>query len=90
MTDTVTTTEEPAGHFGGAGLDLASLNLMLEALTDFVDASLSPDLQLELDHEDLCPEDTVRAMCSDELGIQLVFIPEELTVVVTVVRAVAV
>ena len=38
MTDNVTTTAEPAGHFGGAGLDLASLNLMLEALTDFVDA----------------------------------------------------
>ena len=32
---------------------------------------------LELDHEDVCPEDTVRAMCSDALGVQLVFVPEE-------------
>ena len=32
---------------------------------------------LELDHDDVCPEDTVRAMCSDALGVQLVFIPEE-------------
>ncbi len=32
---------------------------------------------LELDHEDECPEDMVRAMCGDELGVQLLFIPEE-------------
>ena len=78
MTDTVTTTEQPAGHFGGAGLDLPSLNLMLEGLTDFVDAALSPDLQLQLDHEDRCPEDIVRAMSDPmTLGVQLVFIPEQ-------------
>lgn len=78
MTDTVTTTEEPSGHFGGAGLDLASLNLMLEALTDFVDGALSPDLQLQLDAEDRCPEDIVRAMSDPmTLGVQLVFIPEQ-------------
>ena len=62
MTDSTTTAPEPAAHFGGAGLDLPSLNLMLEALNDFVDAALSPDLQLELDAEDRCPEDIVRAM----------------------------
>jgi alkylation response protein AidB-like acyl-CoA dehydrogenase len=78
MTDTVTTTAEPSGHFGGAGLDLASLNLMLKTLTDFVDAALSPDLQLQLDHEDRCPEDIVRAMSDPmTLGVQLVFIPEQ-------------
>ena len=78
MTDTVTPAAEPVGHFGGAGLDLPSLNLMLEALNDFVDAALSPDLQLELDHEDRCPEDIVRAMSDPmTLGVQLVFIPEQ-------------
>jgi alkylation response protein AidB-like acyl-CoA dehydrogenase len=78
MTDTVTTTEEPSGHFGGAGLDVTSLNLMLEGLNDFVDSALSPDLQLELDHEDRCPEDIVRAMSDPmTLGVQLVFIPEQ-------------
>ena len=79
MTDTATTaTAAASGHFGGAGLDLPSLNLMLEALTDFVDAALSPDLQLELDHEDRCPEDIVRAMSDPmTLGVQLVFIPEQ-------------
>ncbi|GAA4397749.1 hypothetical protein GCM10023168_03020 [Fodinibacter luteus] len=77
MTDTATTAPE-SGHFGGAGLDLPTLTLMLEALGDFVDASLSPDLQLELDHEDRCPEDIVRAMSDPmTLGVQLVFIPEQ-------------
>ena len=51
---------------------------MLEALGDFVDAALSPELQLDLDHEDVCPEDIVRAHVRPEaLGVQLVFIPEE-------------
>jgi alkylation response protein AidB-like acyl-CoA dehydrogenase len=50
---------------------------MLEALDDFVGEALSPELQLELDHEDKCPEDIVRAMSDpDTLGVQLVFIPE--------------
>src|SRR5439155_23768054 len=61
----------------GAGLDGATLNMMLTSLRDFVSAELSPERQLELDHEDVCPEDLVRAMCGDELGVQLVFIPEE-------------
>ena len=70
-------TTETFSHVGGAGLDLESLNLMLEALGDFVDAAMSPELQLELDHEDRCPEDIVRAMSDPEqLGVQLVFVPE--------------
>jgi alkylation response protein AidB-like acyl-CoA dehydrogenase len=65
------------GHVGGAGLDLGSLNLMLEALGDFVDAAMSPEQQLDLDHEDVCPEEIVRGMSDPEqLGVQLVFIPE--------------
>ncbi len=70
------TTQTP-GHLGGAGLDLTTLNLMLTSLRDFTDVALPLKRQLELDHEDVCPEDTVRAMCGDELGVQLVFIPEE-------------
>jgi alkylation response protein AidB-like acyl-CoA dehydrogenase len=68
---------ETTHHLGGEGLDLQTLNLMLEALGDFVSAELPERRMLELDHEDTCPEDTVRAMCSDALGVQLVFIPEE-------------
>jgi alkylation response protein AidB-like acyl-CoA dehydrogenase len=63
-------------HLGGEGLDPGTLNLMLEALGDFVAAELPESRMLDLDHEDTCPEDTVRAMCSDALGVQLVFVPE--------------
>lgn len=58
------------------GLDLPTLTLMLESLRDFVEGALPLKRQLELDHEDVCPEELVRAMCGEELGIQLVFIPE--------------
>jgi alkylation response protein AidB-like acyl-CoA dehydrogenase len=72
----MTTTGPEVQHLGGEGLDADTLKMMLEALDDFVAASLTPEKQLELDHEDVCPEDIVRAMCSDDLGVQLVFIPE--------------
>jgi alkylation response protein AidB-like acyl-CoA dehydrogenase len=70
-------TSSPAGAAANdAGLDLPTLKLMLEALGDFVAAELPERRMLELDHEDRCPEDTVRAMSGDALGVQLVFIPE--------------
>ena len=73
MTETTTTTS----HFGGAGLDTDTLSMMLDALDEFVTHELSEQRQLELDHEDVCPEDLVRAMSDPEmLGVQLVFVPE--------------
>jgi alkylation response protein AidB-like acyl-CoA dehydrogenase len=66
-----------AGHVGGAGLDTDMLLMMLDALGEFVGHELTPERQLDLDHEDVCPEDIVRAMSDPEqLGVQLVFIPE--------------
>ena len=59
------------------GLDAGSLALMLEALDDFTRDALPPERRLELDHEDVCPESTVRAMCGEELGVQLAFFPEQ-------------
>ena len=73
----MTTATASVVHTPTPGLDLGTLNLMLEALGDFVAQELPDSRILELDHEDTCPEDTVRAMCSDALGVQLVFIPEE-------------
>ena len=71
MTDTPST-----GHALGAGLDLETLNLMLETLDDFVTQALPPELQLDLDHEDRCPEDIVRMMSDPEqLGVTAAFIP---------------
>jgi acyl-CoA dehydrogenase len=58
------------------GLDPATLTMTLASLRDFVEAALPVKRQLELDHEDVCPEDLVRALGGDELGVQLVFIPE--------------
>ncbi|HEX6887241.1 MAG TPA: acyl-CoA dehydrogenase family protein [Candidatus Nanopelagicales bacterium] len=57
------------------GLDAETLGLMLQGLQEYLADALPLDRQLELDHEDICPEDTVRAMSAD-LGIQLVFVPE--------------
>ena len=73
----MTTAAASAVHSPTPGLDLGTLDLMLEALGDFVAQELPDSRILELDHDDTCPEDTVRAMCSDALGVQLVFIPEE-------------
>ncbi len=59
------------------GLDRDSLDMMLTSLDEFVAEALPDDRRLDLDHEDVCPEETVRAMCGEDLGVQLVFIPEE-------------
>src|SRR6266542_3136930 len=73
----MTATIEPGTSTDGSGIDLETLDAMIEALHDFVGAALPESRQLELDHEDVCPEDLVRAMCGDELGVQLLFIPEQ-------------
>jgi acyl-CoA dehydrogenase len=59
------------------GLDQETLASMLTSLREFVDGMLPIERRLELDHEDTCPEDVVRAMCGDQLGVQLVFVPEQ-------------
>lgn len=59
------------------GVDLESLELSLKSLRDFAKEKLPDEKLRELDHKDECPEAIVRAMCGDELGIQLLFIPEE-------------
>jgi alkylation response protein AidB-like acyl-CoA dehydrogenase len=60
-----------------AGLPKDTLDMTLEALRAFAARFLTQEKLLEWDHEDVCPEDLVRKMCGAELGIQLVFIPEE-------------
>jgi len=58
-------------------LDVESLRLVLDSLADFAKANLSDEKLLELDEKDIFPEELVRAIGSEELGVQLVFIPEE-------------
>jgi len=61
----------------GSSLDAESLRLVLDSLDDFARANLSDEKLLELDEKDIFPEELVRAIGSEELGVQLVFIPEE-------------
>jgi acyl-CoA dehydrogenase len=60
-----------------SGLDRETLDFTLEAIREFAARHLPDERLLELDHLDECPVDTVRLMCGEELGIQLVFVPEE-------------
>jgi acyl-CoA dehydrogenase len=59
------------------GLDPEALDMALEAIGDFARAELPAHKLLEYDAKDEVPLEVVRAMCSDKLGIQLLFIPEE-------------
>ncbi len=59
------------------GLDRETLELTLEAISEFSAELLPQEKLLELDHDDEFPVDVVRAMCGDELGVQLLFIQEE-------------
>ncbi|MGE5757891.1 MAG: acyl-CoA dehydrogenase family protein [Sideroxydans sp.] len=55
-----------------------TLKLSLKSLKDFARKRLPDETLIELDQKDECPQDVVRDMCSpDQLGIQLLFIPEE-------------
>ncbi len=55
-----------------------TLKLSLKSLRDFGKKRLPDEVLIELDERDECPEDIVHTMCDpDQLGIQLLFIPEE-------------
>ena len=59
-----------------AGLDRETLDTVLASLGNFAAQHLPPEKLLELDARDECPEAIIRRMCSAELGIHLLFIPE--------------
>jgi alkylation response protein AidB-like acyl-CoA dehydrogenase len=55
-----------------------TLNLSLKSLHDFAKKRLPEQELIDLDNRDECPVEVVKYMCSpDQLGIQLLFIPEE-------------
>jgi len=55
-----------------------TLKLSIKSLRDFAKKRLPEETLLELDERDECPLDIVRHMCNpDQLGIQLLFIPED-------------
>jgi acyl-CoA dehydrogenase len=59
------------------GLDLETLEFTLESINEFARRELPDSRVIELDERDEFPEELVRRMCGEELGIQLLFIPEE-------------
>jgi alkylation response protein AidB-like acyl-CoA dehydrogenase len=58
------------------GLDNETLAMILDAIRGFAARRLPDERLLALDARDEFPTDDVRAMCGEELGIQLLFIPE--------------
>jgi len=60
-----------------AGLDLATLELILDSVSEFAHRELPDSVLIDLDERDEFPADVVHKMCSSELGVQLLFIDEE-------------
>jgi alkylation response protein AidB-like acyl-CoA dehydrogenase len=60
----------------GNGLDADTLDMMLAAIGDFAAHELPDGRLIELDEADEFPAELVRRMCSDELGVQLIFVEE--------------
>jgi alkylation response protein AidB-like acyl-CoA dehydrogenase len=60
-----------------AGLDVDGLSMILETLGDFAARRFPDHRLLELDRKDEAPVEDLRAMCGQELGIHLLFLPEE-------------
>ena len=60
-----------------AGLDREMLEMTLDAIGDFAARELPEKLLIDLDERDEFPAELVKRMCSDDLGVQLLFIPEE-------------
>jgi alkylation response protein AidB-like acyl-CoA dehydrogenase len=59
------------------GLDPESLDVALASLRDFAKQRLPDEVLLDFDARDEMPLDLVRQMCGPELGVQLLFVPEE-------------
>jgi alkylation response protein AidB-like acyl-CoA dehydrogenase len=53
------------------------LEMTLDAIGEFAAHELPEKLLIDLDERDEFPAELVRRMCSDDLGVQLLFIPEE-------------
>ena len=59
------------------GLDEETLDLVLNSLDDFAQRNLPAEALLDFDACDEMPLGIVRDMCGPELGVQLLFLPEQ-------------
>src|SRR5215218_5505509 len=60
-----------------AGIDAEMLDFTLESISEFARRELPDSKLIELDERDEFPEEIVRRMCGEELGVQLLFVPEQ-------------
>jgi alkylation response protein AidB-like acyl-CoA dehydrogenase len=60
-----------------AGLDRESLGLLLDTLRSLGKDLLTPEKCLEWDEKDILPEEVIRTMLSPDVGLHLVFLPED-------------
>lgn len=60
-----------------AGLDNETLDMIIDSIKEFTASELPDKKLIELDEKDEFPADIIHRMCGDELGIHLLFIPEE-------------
>jgi alkylation response protein AidB-like acyl-CoA dehydrogenase len=58
-------------------LDAGDLDLIVATLKEFTGRETPLDRRLRWDETDTCPVDAVRAMLSPEVGLHLVFLPQE-------------
>ena len=58
-------------------LDTDILNGILETLSKYCDDNFPRQKRLEFDRSDEFPEELIRKMLSPEVGLHLVFLPEE-------------
>jgi len=59
-------------------LDRETLDMALDSLRDFAKQRLEPEILLDHDHRDEMPLDIVHTMCGPDLGVQLLFLPEDI------------
>ncbi|HVP01043.1 MAG TPA: acyl-CoA dehydrogenase family protein [Solirubrobacteraceae bacterium] len=60
-----------------AGIDVETLEFTLESIDEFARRELPDELLIALDERDEFPEQLVRRMCGEDLGVQLLFVPVE-------------
>ena len=59
------------------GLDRDTFNLVMQSINEFAAGELSDATLIDIDTTDEFPEEIVRGLCGDVLGVSLLFIPEE-------------
>jgi len=58
-------------------LDAEDIDLIVKTLQEFAARETPAEQRLKWDASDTCPEDVVRAMLGPDVGLHLVFLPEE-------------